>query len=239
MTLAEIHRREGQFQKAEAIYRKQIERLNATLRLEEEGYSDSKFHLASAHHNIGKLVRRDKARFEDARANFEAAVEFLNSLVNVSSGDFRLHVELAEVNGALAWLYWNKDRVGLSRDYFRRACEHYSAIPENDRSTAIWGHFGQALYRVGDYESAREVLKKGIELRGDSGPTFDLKGPRWWYLAMTLHKLGERAEARHVVEALFQQMIDQGAGPRWSTPRLNEAARVLGLKNRLEEQETG
>jgi tetratricopeptide (TPR) repeat protein len=93
-----------------------------------------------------------------------------------------------------------------------------------------WSRRGQAFYRAGRFEEAREALEKAIELRGDDGPTIDT-GPRWWCHIMTLCELGEteRAEAyfRQLDEAVKENLPDAQKSLRV------EAAELLKIDHEL------
>lgn len=93
---------------------------------------------------------------------------------------------------------------------------------------ALWneasycGHAGQAHYLLGNWPKARELLEKGIELRGEQVPTLT-GGPRWWYLTMTLHQLGEVELARSYYDQLVAQFDEN---------RSRESSRHRGTNHR-------
>ena len=107
-------------------------------------------------------------------------------------------------------------------------------FPEpGDRTVADWGKLGQLQYRAGHIEVARESLERVIKKRGDEGPSLQ-GGPRWWYYAMTLSRLGETAKATEIFETMTSEMKN--------TPPKNlklydalqtEAARLMGIDNEL------
>jgi len=104
------------------------------------------------------------------------------------------------------------------------------AIEEVDRTNADWGFLGQAYYHADRFADARHALEKCVELRGEQLPTVR-GGPRWWYLIMTLHKLGEKDLARSYYDQLTRQLkeLDDPHAVHEHAQFRRNAARTLGL----------
>jgi tetratricopeptide (TPR) repeat protein len=87
-----------------------------------------------------------------------------------------------------------------------------------------WRHLGAALYRAGDWNSARAALEKSMELR-QGGNSFD-----WFFLAMTLWQLDQRREAREWYDKADNWMNDHMPAHVELLAFRAEAKKLLGVE---------
>jgi hypothetical protein len=91
----------------------------------------------------------------------------------------------------LSWLLTTCDDLKLRQpqnalSYARRAVEFFP------KEGNYWNTLGVAHFRVGQWEPAKEALKRSMELRGKSqGDSYD-----WFFLAMIYARYGQKKEAR-------------------------------------------
>jgi HEAT repeat protein len=138
----------------------------------------------------------------------------------------------ADEKRALAICYlrhapFEKQKISLHS--YEKAAELLTAISEADRIAADWGLLGQALYRTDRWEDALRALERANECRGETKPTLT-SGPRWWYLVLTLARLGENEQAVAHYEQLVGELMK---APPQELPKHRklraEAARLLGI----------
>ena len=140
--------------------------------------------------------------------------------ISLGANHHRRWIELAQCHRAL----------GNTEEYETccRAIVECFSKPD-DRSISEWGYLGQGLYRVGQFEQARQALEACIELRGDNGPSIN-GGVRWWYYTMSLHCLGEADLAKKYFTQLDEIISEHPRPSNDIYVRLHaEAAELLGL----------
>jgi tetratricopeptide (TPR) repeat protein len=121
------------------------------------------------------------------------------------------------------------EKENIALHSYQGAAELLTAIPESERTPADWGWLGQALYRTEQWEDARRTLERANELRNDTRPTL-ASGPRWWYLVLTLARLGENEKATAYYERLVEEMRNNPQRiPRGQKELRAEAAQLLGI----------
>ena len=99
-----------------------------------------------------------------------------------------------------------------------------------DRDAIAWSHLGKAFYQIGQWDEARQSLLKAISLHRNTGPTLG-RGPRWWYLTMTLAQLGQNEKARSYFDLLDEQLNKTGNTDETNSRLRAEAAQLLGVES--------
>lgn len=110
------------------------------------------------------------------------------------------HPNVAEINYQLAWTCDSLGREGEALRYYEKAVA--LGLPPNELSGALLG-LGSTLRCLGHYERAAEVLRSGRAQFPDNRE-FEV------FLAMTLHNLGQHAEA---MELLLTTIADTADDP--------------------------
>jgi tetratricopeptide (TPR) repeat protein len=105
-------------------------------------------------------------------------------------------------------------------------------------SAVEWGKIGQYRFKAGLWESSRQAFEKSIELRKEEAPT-SRKGPRWWYLAVALDRLGETERARSYYEQLVEELEHDPPAYYDASVYRDEAAELLGIEVETEEESSG
>jgi tetratricopeptide (TPR) repeat protein len=131
------------------------------------------------------------------------------------------------VQDDLIWtLAGNGGRALLDRDraiaLARRMTER---LPKNPDT---WYTLGAALYKNGRWTESLESLRKSMALR-KGGDAYD-----WYYVAMVQHQLGKPSQARLAYRRGVQWQASNRSDSEMEGLRA-EAARVLGVRNLLEE----
>jgi tetratricopeptide (TPR) repeat protein len=171
-----------------------------------------------------------QGRYAEAEELFREVLELNPEHLSARLGLVVNYLRLAETQKAAG----NQEAATASR---QQVIDLLLPIAEEERSVGQWGYLGQAFYLVGRWADARKALEKGNELRGDDGPT-NQYGPRWWYLAMTLAKLGETEQARSIYDQLVKEMEESPPNYVESEYRA-EAAELLGIEIETEEESSG
>jgi tetratricopeptide (TPR) repeat protein len=198
---------------------------------------------AAPHVNLGSLLMR-KGDLECAIREIEIAIELAPEATDLHTLLGFALLDQADLNGAAGAF---QKAVALAPDQpmhhmrlanvLRQKGDHEKALREfnlavelfpdpTGRTADDWGYLGQALYRAGRFDEARDALEQVIELRGDDGPANEV-GPRWWYYIMTLWELGER----DVAIAYFRQLDEEVAEdlPESMKSLRDEAAELLNI----------
>lgn len=77
-------------------------------------------------------------------------------------------------------------------------------------------------------EESPDALERVIEIRREKKPLVTA-GPRWWYLAMAMHRLGEHEKALEYYHQLATQLSPEAS--RTQLALRDEAAKILGVKD--------
>ena len=189
--------------------------------------------IASAHFGLANAFRK-AAKFDDARVEYQIALRLLSEEV----GDVPLERPISPdgVRFSIAGVYMSL--AGMEKDAGnsqeeRSTWETLVQILEQNpapEDPVYWGVIGQAFYHIDRLEDARTAMEKTIELRGEKTPTIE-RGPRWWYLTMTLAKLGKTEKARQHYDVLVVQLGDSGTDTQKRFRE--EAAAAIGLESEV------
>jgi tetratricopeptide (TPR) repeat protein len=139
---------------------------------------------------------------EQAIPYYEKAVSRARKALDEHPESHEHRSELARAYRSLGMARLAMEKPGNGAESFERELALWMAVPDSKRTADQWSYLGQACYLVGKHEEARRALTKSIELRGETSPS--IEGPRWWYLVMTLARLGETEKANEYFDELVR-----------------------------------
>jgi tetratricopeptide (TPR) repeat protein len=172
--------------------------------------------LARCHVRLARLLRK-LDRPSEAEAAYQQALTACERLVKDFPGTAQFRELLATYLNEFAWFAVTRDKPDPARavELAMRAVE--LAPTKRDYQ----GTLGTAYYRAGNWEAARSALQRATELRGTAY--------EWFFLAMTLHRLGDAAGARQKYD-LAVSWTDKEKPDDAELRRFRaEAAALLGL----------
>ena len=185
---------------------------------------------ASAHFGLAKALR-GVAKFDEARKEYRNVLQLLKVEVGGAplerpNSPHGIRLSVAGVYMSLAEMERDAGNSQEEWSTWETLAQILEMSPEPE-DPVYWGVLGQALYNIDRIKDARTAMENTIELRGEKTPTIE-RGPRWWYLTMSLAKSGETDRARHYYDVLVEQL---GDNPTETQKRLRgETAVALGLE---------
>ena len=151
--------------------------------------------------------------------DLDAAAKSYRAALDAQPESVRANILLAHTLRAM-------EQHDAATEAYERTVDVIDGIPEKQRAVSEWGYLGQALYRLDRWFESRAAFDRVIEMRGEKEPVLG-SGPRWWYLTMLLHRLGEEEQAIETFQTLAKQLSD-GATKEQISFR-DEAAKLLGI----------
>ncbi len=151
--------------------------------------------------------------------DLDAAAKSYRAVLDAQPESVRANILLAHTLRAM-------EQHDAATEAYERTVDVIDGIPEKQRAVSEWGYLGQALYRLDRWFESRAAFDRVIEMRGEKEPVLG-SGPRWWYLTMLLHRLGEEEQAIETFQTLAKQLSD-GATKEQISFR-DEAAKLLGI----------
>jgi serine/threonine protein kinase len=178
--------------------------------------------LIRSHFALGVVLRLAGRPAEAVQAFEQAIAAYRPDLCRYAAPESRL--QFAAVHNELAWLLATHPDDKY-RDSKRAVVSARKAVETDPANGGFCNTLGVALYRVGEWAEAREVLTKSMALRGGGDP-YD-----WYFLAMAHRQLGDQNEAR----VWYDKALAWGQKNRENEELRRfriEAAALLGVKDR-------
>lgn len=170
---------------------------------------------------------------EQAIPHYEKAVSRADKDLDEHPQSHEHRSELARAYRSLGMARLAMGKPGNGTESFERELALWMAVPDSKRTADQWSYLGQACYLVGKHKEARRALTTSIELQGETSPS--IEGPRWWYLVMTLARLGETEKAREYFGELVR-MSTSADGESKHPYLLREAAQLLRRAQRKDDK---
>ncbi len=171
---------------------------------------------------------------EQAIPYYEKAVSRARKALDEDPESNQHRSELARAYRSLGMARVAMGKPEKGAESFERELALWMAVPDSKRTADQWSYLGQACYLVGKHEEARRALTKSIELQGETSPS--IEGPRWWYLVMTLARLGETEKAREYFFELVRITRASANGESKHPYLLREAAELLRRAQRKDDK---
>jgi tetratricopeptide (TPR) repeat protein len=160
---------------------------------------------ASAHYNLG-LIQQQRGELNEARGRFERAVE-------IDADELDAHFQLG--------------RIARTQNRLAEAIAHFEQVVARDETHAqheIWREIGATYLAAGQFDDARDTLRRFLEHRQSDPEALYLMG-------RTLEGLGRGREAADSMQACIEAVKTSPAYKYRTEKRwLNEAQQFLRSK---------